>query len=122
LDSETCESGLQHRLESVHLVSPMMATDSTIATAMASESIAAVITQEIQFRILARVLEFLSANASMLPSKQVLLDSLSKAIDSAFTALNKPLISALLKPVVKAQILAIVGDFYDKIVTPQPAV
>ena len=110
-------------LEMIQMASPVMAeSTSGGANAMTSDAVSAMLTAEIQFRILARVLEFLSANAAMLPSKQVLLDALSKAIDAAFTALNKPLISALLKPAVKAQLLAIVGDFYDKIVTPQPAV
>jgi len=111
----------------IQIASPVMhagslSSEQTQVSAMTSDAVSAMLTAEIQFRILARVLEFLSANASMLPSKQVLLDSLSKAIDAAFTALNKPLISALLKPAVKAQLLAIVGDFYDKIVKPQPAV
>jgi len=129
MDSQTCESGLTHRLELIQMVSPVMysesqatASDVAAASAMTSDSVSAMLTAEIQFRILARVLEFLSANSAMLPSKQVLLDSLSKAIDAAFIAVNKPLISALLKPVVKAQILAIVGDFYDRIVKPQPTV
>lgn len=126
LDAETCESGLTHRLELISMSSPVMQSSvsdqSANLTMLSSDAVSAMLTAEIQFRILARVLEFLSANAAMLPSKQVLLDALSKAIDAAFTALNKPLISALLKPAVKAQLLAIVGDFYDRIVTPKPAV
>lgn len=123
MDSQTCESGLTHRLELINMASPLMRSEGfPEASEMTSAAVSEMLTQEIQFRILARVLEFLSANAAMLPSKQVLLDALSKAIDAAFTALNKPLISALLKPAVKAQLLAIVGDFYDRIVTPKPAV
>jgi len=122
LDSQTCEMGLQYRLESIHLTSPVLAESDGALPSITSSAVTDMLTAEIQFRILARVLEFLSANSAMLPSKQVLLDSLSKAIDAAFTALNKPLISALLKPAVKAQLLAIVGDFYDKIVKPQPVV
>jgi hypothetical protein len=118
LDSQTCESGLQHRLESVHLVSPMMATDATVATAMTSAAVAEMLGREIQFKILSRVMDFLAANAGSLPTKEVLLASLSKAIDAAFTAANKPLISAILKPIIKAQILTIVGNLYDRIFPP----
>jgi len=118
LDAETCESGLQHRLESIHLASPVLAESDGALPSMTSAAVSEMLAQEIQFKILSRVMDFLAANAGLLPSKEVLLASLSKAIDAAFTAANKPLISAILKPIIKAQILTIVGNMYDRIVTP----
>jgi hypothetical protein len=74
--------------------------------------------EKIQASILSKFLEFISSNAENLPPKEVVLDLLSKAIDLAFTALNRPIIAGLLKPIVKAQILTIAGNFYDSLFTP----
>jgi len=120
LDSQTCESGLQHRLEMISMASPVMVDGAPggVAMQMTSAAVADMLGREIQFKILSRVMDFLAANAGSLPTKEVLLASLSKAIDAVFVAVNKPLISAILKPLIKAQILTIVGNMYDRIVTP----
>lgn len=118
LDAETCESGLQHRLESIHLASPVLAELDGALPSMTSAAVSEMLAQEVQFKILSRVLDFLAANSGSLPTKEVLLASLSKAIDAVFVSVNKPLISAILKPLIKAQILTIVGNLYDRIVPP----
>lgn len=66
-------------------------------------------------QVLARFAAFLAANAGLAPSKEVVLDMLSKAIDAAFIAINRPFIASLLKPIVKAQILTAAGNLYDSI-------
>lgn len=121
MDAQSCESGLFTRLDSIqlHMIMPEAAAAMAFNTQAAFSDI---LTSELQFRILARVLDFLSTNIASLPSKQVLLDSLSKAIDAAFTAANKPILSAILKPIIKAQILDIVGKLYDRITTPAPVI
>jgi hypothetical protein len=122
LDAETCESGLTHRLESIHLLSPVLTSEMGVQAAvvggMTSAAVSEMLAQEVQFKILSRVLDFLAANSGSLPTKEVLLASLSKAIDAVFVSVNKPLISAILKPLIKAQILTIVGNLYDRIVPP----
>lgn len=75
--------------------------------------------QQIKSSIVAKFMEFMAAHADLAPSKEVVLDMLSKAIDTAFTALNKPFIASILKPIVKAQILVLAGQLYDSIFTPQ---
>jgi hypothetical protein len=55
-----------------------------------------------------------------MPSKEIVLDALSKAIDLAFTALGRPVIANLLKPIVKQQILNAAGAMYDSIFAAEP--
>jgi hypothetical protein len=93
----------------------------TLAEA-ATESIAASIfsTRQIQASVLSKFARFLADNADLMPSKEIVLDALSKAIDLAFTALGRPVIANLLKPVVKQQILNAAGAMYDNIFSAEP--
>lgn len=74
--------------------------------------------EKLQAGILSKFLQFVSQNAEFLPEKEVVLDMLSKAIDLAFTALNKPIIANILKPFVKKQILDIASKLYDSLLSP----
>lgn len=78
--------------------------------------------RKITASILAKFAAFLADNADSLPTKDAVLDILSKAIDLAFTALNKPFITSILKPRVKAAILRAAGNLYVSIVSTTPAI
>lgn len=106
--SDATEQSLVELLGSIELSQP--ATDG-------GESAFAV--EELQFRVIEKLMTFLAANASILPSKETLLAALSRAIDAAFLAINKPLIASLLKPIVKARLLEMAGSLYDSILNPR---
>lgn len=74
--------------------------------------------QRIKGNILSVFAKFLANNASLLPSKEIVLKMLEDAIDLAFTAVNRPLIASIIKPAVKAWILEAAGKLYDSILTP----
>lgn len=69
----------------------------------------------IQAGILARFLEMIQENAAYLPSKEVVLAALEKAIDAALVASGRPILAGLLGPALKRQILGIAGDLYDRL-------
>lgn len=75
-------------------------------------------TRQLQASILATFTQFLANNMDLLPPKESVLDWLSKAIDAAFTASKKPLLTAMLKPAVKTLILKAAGQLYDSLLTP----
>lgn len=103
-------SDLKFRLETI-----------TLAEA-ATESISGAIfsRRQIQASVLSKFARFLADNADLMPSKEIVLDALSKAIDLAFTAIGRPVIANLLKPIIKQQILAAAGAIYDSIFSAEP--
>jgi len=81
-----------------------------------------VATEMLQASVLSRFSQFLADNAAMAPSKESVLEMLSKAIDLAFAAANRPFISTLIKPAVKSAILSAAGNLYDSIFFPRTEV
>ena len=59
----------------------------------------------IRASILARFLDFIRDNADHLPSKDVVLAALEKAIDAALIASGRPILAGLRGPALKRQIL-----------------
>lgn len=68
--------------------------------------------------IISKFAAFLAANADMMPEKKTVLLMLERAIDAAFTAIGRPILASILKPIVKAQILALASDLYDSVFNP----
>ena len=105
-----------------HLVQDLTARLSTIEdpevsygsygySAQADEALAT----SVRASILARFLDFIRDNADHLPSKDVVLAALEKAIDAALIASGRPILAGLLGPALKRQILGIAGDLYDRL-------
>ena len=67
----------------------------------------------IQAGILARFLEMIQANAAYLPSKEVVLAALEKAIDALLLASGRPILVGLLGPALKRKILDEASRLYD---------
>lgn len=101
-------SDLQYRFESIEMAEH----------ADGDETAMAVATRVLQANIMARVANFLRDHADFAPSRETFLAAVEKAIDLAFTSLNRPFIAGLLKPIVKAQVLTAAGALYDSIFTP----
>lgn len=66
--------------------------------------------------ILGKFADFLGDHLDVLPPKNAVLSAFGSAIDIAFTAMGRPVISGLLKPMVKQSILEAAGRLYDSIV------
>ena len=107
-EGEVCEE-LTRRLAT--LEDPPAMYGSYGYSARADDALAA----SIQAGILARFLEMIQANAAYLPSKEVVLAALEKAIDAALVASGRPILAGLLGPALKRQILGIAGDLYDRL-------
>ena len=67
----------------------------------------------IQAGILARFLDLIRANAAYLPSKDVVLAALEKAIDALLLASGRPILVGLLGPALKRKILDEASRLYD---------
>lgn len=104
------------RLQEIEIAEPVLIDGSNGIAALAAAE------RQIAGSILARFSQFLADNAASLPSKAAVLDMLSKAIDLAFSALNRPLIASLLKPLVKQAILQAAGNLYDSILNTTPTI
>ena len=74
-------------------------------------------TAKIKADILSKVASFLGEFTEFLPSKEVFLAAVEKAIDLAFKAAGRPLLSRLLQPAVTQLILTSAGQLYDAIAT-----
>jgi len=104
-NSENLVGDLVFRLQSIEVAES--ATESIAAPAF--------MTRQIQASVLSKFARFLADNADLMPSKEIVLEALSKAIDLAFTAFGRPVIAKLLKPIVKQQILVAASAMYDSI-------
>lgn len=107
-DLNSVVADLQYRFDSIQMAEP---SDADEATMMLS-------TRVLQANIMSRVASFLRDHADFAPSRETFLAAVEKAIDLAFTSLNRPFLASLLKPVVKAQVLTAAGALYDSIFTP----
>jgi hypothetical protein len=107
-DLNSVVADLQYRFDSIEMAEH----------ADGDETAMALSTRVLQANIMARVAGFLRDHADFAPSRETFLAAVEKAIDLAFTTLNRPFLASLLKPVVKAQVLAAAGALYDSIFTP----
>ena len=105
-ESEICED-LTARLATLEDPPPMYGSGGVSAQA---DRLAGV---TIQAGILARFLEMIQANAAYLPSKEVVLAALEKAIDALLLASGRPILVGFLGPALKRKILDEAGRLYD---------
>lgn len=109
---------LKAAMRSVELAEASIA-EASLADGVTGEMFAI---RQLKSGIIAKFAAWLSSNADVVPSKEVVLEMLSRAIDAALIATGRPLIAKLLGPIVKQQILTLAGSLYDSIFAPNPPV
>jgi hypothetical protein len=109
---DSMEKELVNQLQTINVI------EASVEPGVDSESF---MVRQIKASVLSRFSSFLANNADLMPSKETVLAMLDRAIDVAFAAMGRPVIANLIKPLVKAQILAIAGNLYDSVFNPPTA-